>query len=149
MIKFYFVLSFIIVLFFILLLVKNFFKGKIKRNFCVVCLSVSLSWTGLLVLYFLGLFEDKVLLGILMGHTSLGIFYIFESSFSERFKVFRLPLLLTFVTIIYFLLSGFEPISFFILIGLWIVFGLVFLFLDTGEKQKSFVNKLIQCCRGW
>ena len=145
--EFYFVLVGIIFLFFILLLAKEFFNEKLKKRFCVICTSVTITWIVLLILNFISLFDDKILLGILMGHTSLGIFYIFERNASEKFKIFRIPLLLSFISIIYFTLGGFEKVSFFILIGLWVVFGLVFLFRDS--PARSFVNKLIACCRNW
>ncbi|MCR4327730.1 MAG: hypothetical protein NUV46_04070 [Nanoarchaeota archaeon] len=145
--EFYFVLGGILLLFFVLLGIKEFFSEKFKKKFCVICASVTLTWIILLALNLYGLFDDKILLGILMGHTSLGLFYIFESNASEKVKVFRLPLLLTFISIIYFILSGFEKISFFILIGLWFIFSVIFIF--SNKKSKSFVNKLIECCRNW
>jgi hypothetical protein len=145
--EFYFVLIGLIGLFFILLGVKEFFNKKLKEKFCVICASISLTWIVLLILNFMNLFQDKILLGILMGHTSLGVFYIFEKNASDRFKIFRLPLLLSFITIIYFVLTGFEKISFFILISLWIIFGLIFLFGD--KNARGFVGKLVECCRGW
>lgn len=144
---FYFILLGIIVLFFTLLAIKEIFNKKLKEKFCVICTSVTLTWIALLILNFMNLFQDKILLGILMGHTSLGIFYIFERNTYKRLKIFRLPLLLSFISTIYFVLAGFDLISFFILIGLWIVFGIVFVF--SNNKSKSFVNKLIECCRNW
>ncbi|PJE81903.1 hypothetical protein COU58_00245 [Candidatus Pacearchaeota archaeon CG10_big_fil_rev_8_21_14_0_10_32_42] len=145
--EFYFILGGIVILFFVLLGIKEFFSEKFKKKFCVICTSVTLTWIILLAFNLYGLFEDKILLGILMGHTSLGLFYIFESNASEKAKVFRLPLLLTFISLIYFVLSGFEKISFFILVGLWFVFGLFYLF--GNSEAKSFVNKLIECCKNW
>ena len=141
----YFILIGIIVLFFILLGVKNFFKGNLKEKFCVICASVSLTWIILLILNFMNLFQDKILLGILMGHTSLGLFYVFEFHSSGKAKIFRLPILLSFISGIYFVLTGFDKISFFILIGLWIIFGLIFIFSD--KEAKGFINKLVECCR--
>ncbi|MBU2612582.1 MAG: hypothetical protein KKB62_02565 [Nanoarchaeota archaeon] len=145
--EFYFILSSITVLFFILLGIKELFNKKQKEKFCVVCASVTITWIALLVLSFLNLFNDKILIGILMGHTSLGLFYIFESKVREELKIFRLPILLSFISAIYFILEGFDQISSFILAGLWILFGLVYLFRNS--KSKSFVNKLIACCRNW
>jgi len=145
--EFYFILSGIIVIFFIFLISKELLNKKLKEKFCVICTSVTLTWVGLLILYFLNLFNDRILIGILMGHTSLGLFYIFESNVKKELKTFRLPLLLSFISSIYFILEGFDQISFFILIGLWIVFGLIYLFRNS--KLNSFVNKLIACCRNW
>jgi len=145
--EFYFILSSITVLFFILLGIKELFNKKQKEKFCVVCASVTITWIALLVLSFLNLFNDKILIGILMGHTSLGLFYIFESKVREELKIFRLPVLLSFISSIYFILEGFDQISFFILACLWILFGLVYLFRNS--KLKLLVNKLVECCRNW
>src|SRR3989344_270246 len=100
--NFSFILLGIIVLFFLLLTIKNIFKIK---KFCAICLSISLTWIVLLILYFLDIFADKIIIAILMGHTSLGLYYILENKVKEKFKVFRLPLLLTFIFIIYTLLE--------------------------------------------
>jgi hypothetical protein len=145
--EFYFILGGISILFFILLGVKEFFNKKLKEQFCVICVSVSLSWIFLLILNFYNLFSDKILIGILMGHTSLGLFYLFESFSKKQMKIFRLPLLLTFISGIYFLLEGFDKISFFVLIALWVIFIVIYVFVDS--KSRSFVNKLIECCRNW
>ncbi|MDP3966420.1 MAG: hypothetical protein Q8Q04_02730 [archaeon] len=145
--EFYFILIWVIIIFFILLGAKEFFSKKAKEKFCVVCVTVTLTWIILLIFNFFNFFQDKTLIAILMGHTSLGLFYIFEKRVNEKFKIFRLPLLLTFISLIYFILEGFEKISFFILIGLWFLFGLIYLF--GNSKSKSFVNKLIACCKRW
>ena len=78
----------IVILFFILLVLKNIFNLK---KFCAICISITLVWVLLLISYFLNIFIDKTIIAILMGHTSLGIFYLWEKKTKEKFKVFRLP----------------------------------------------------------
>jgi len=56
------ILAGITALFFILLFIKSFTKKK----FCVICVSVSLTWITLLILYFLNIFTDKLIIGILI-----------------------------------------------------------------------------------
>ena len=145
--EFYFILIWISLSFFILLGVKEIFNKKLKEKFCVLCASIILTWIILLILNFSNLFQDKILIGILMGHTSLGLFYFFESHFKKEIKVFRLPLLLSFISIIYFILEEFEKISFIVLIILWVIFGFIYFFRKSGTK--SYINKLINCCKKW
>lgn len=141
----FYTLSGIIALFFILLILKNIFNWK---KFCVLCVSASLTWIVLLILYFSKIFPDKIIIAILMGHTSLGVFYLWEKKVKEKFKIFRLPLLLSFIFIIYSILENFEFNSFFIIFGLWIVFYLIYLFRNNKGFNK-FAKKLIECCRKW
>lgn len=141
----FYTISGITALFFILLILKNIFKWK---KFCALCVSVSLTWIVLLILYFLKLFSNKIILAILMGHTSLGLFYLWEKKAGEKFKIFRLPLLLTFIFIIYSLLENFEFNSLLLILGLWIVFFLIYLFRNNRRFNKL-TKKLIECCKKW
>lgn len=141
----FYILAGIIVLFFILLILKNIFSWK---KFCTLCVSVSLAWIFLLVLYFLEIFSDKIIMAILMGHTSLGLFYLFEKNAREKFKIFRLPLLLSFIFIIYSIIENFEFNSLILIFGLWIVFFLIYLFRNNKGFSK-FADKIIECCRNW
>jgi len=135
----------IIGLFFILLILKNILNFK---KLCVLCVSVSLTWIVLLILFLTNIFTDKIIIAILMGHTSLGIFYLWEKNVREKFKIFRLPLLLTFIFIIYAVLENFEFNSLLLILGLWIVFSLIYLFRNN-KKFSKVAKKLIECCRNW
>lgn len=143
--EFFYILLGIIALFFVLLVLKNLFNLK---KFCTLCVSVSLTWVVLLALYFLEIFTDKIIISILMGHTSLGLFYLWEKSSKEKFKIFRLPLLLSFIFIIYSVIENFELNSLFLIAGLWIVFYLIYLFRNNKGFNK-FANKIIECCKNW
>src|SRR3972149_645888 len=110
-----FVLIGITVLFFLLLALKNIFNLK---KVCVICLSVTLSWAILLVFYFLNIFNDKIIIAILMGHTSLGIYYILEKKVKKNFLLFRLPYLLTGIFIIYIIIGDFNINSLFFILAL-------------------------------
>lgn len=135
----------IVVLFFILLALKNIFNIK---KICVICVSVSLMWIVLLILYFLKIFNDKIIIAILMGHTSLGIFYIWEKKVRKNALIFRLPLLLTFIFIIYSVLESFKFDSLIFIIALWVLFFIIYLF-RTKKSIGKFVNKIIECCKKW
>ena len=135
----------IIGLFFILLVLKNILNFK---KLCVLCISVSLTWIILLILFLTNIFADKMIIAILMGHTSLGIFYLWEINVREKFKIFRLPLLLSFIFMIYIVLENFEFNSLILIIALWLLFFIVYLFRNN-KKFSKFTKKLIECCRNW
>ncbi len=132
-------------LFFLMLIVKSLTRNK---KFCAICFSVSLTWVTLLILYFLKIFNDKILIAILMGHTSLGLFYLWEKNVREKFKVFRLSLLLTFIFIIYSILEIFSFSSLIFLIILWFLFFIIYIF-RTKKNMRNFFNKILECCRNW
>ena len=141
----FYTLAGIVGLFFILLILKNILNFK---KLCVLCVSVSLTSIVLLILFLTNIFTDKIIIAILMGHTSLGIFYLWEKNVREKFKIFRLPLLLTFIFIIYAVLENFEFNSLLLILGLWIVFSLIYLFRNN-KKFSKVAKKLIECCRNW
>ena len=128
-------------LFFILLALKNILNLK---KTCTICLAVTLTWVALLVLYFLDVFNDKILIAILMGHTSLGIYYTLEKRVKKEFLLFRLPYLLTSVLLIYSVLNGLVINSLYFILGLWILFFIIYLF-----KNNKLAKKIIECCRKW
>jgi len=139
----------VIVLFFVLLIVKQFLKS-FKDKFCVICITVSITWVFLLILSKLGVFDDKVIIALLMGETILGIYYILDGNVKEELKIFRLPFLLTLVFLGYlFLVIPNEVIEIIILLLiLWLIFILIYLYRNN-EKMKFAVKKIIGCCKRW
>lgn len=142
------IFSSITLLFFVLLIIKEFISAKFKKNFCTICGAVFLTWLGLLVLYFLGIFQNKIILALLIGESILGIFYFVETKVKKRLKVFRLPFLLTLILLAYLLLEIPKDIIIdtVFLIILWFVFILIYLYNGNG-KIKKLGEKLIKCCR--
>jgi len=134
-------------LFFIFLLLKQIFK---KNKFCVICASVFISWIFLLMLYWKGEFLDKTILAILIGETTLGIFYLVEAKAREELKIFTLPFLLTLILIGYTLIEGFNYSSniLYFLIMVWGLFFIFYSFKDKGKLGKL-ARKLIECCKRW
>ena len=146
---FYAVLT-IAVLFFVLLVSKEFLSRNKKQKFCVICIAVTITWIFLLVLYWTNIFENKIIIAILMGQTSLGIFYLLEKKVKNEFKLFRLPFLLTLIFLIYLILEGFgqginTPLF---LIALWIFFFLIYLF-KAKSGMRAFFKKIVECCKKW
>ncbi len=104
-----------------------------------------LTWLIFLVLYYFGYFQNLVVLALLMGATASGIFNLLK----EKLNIFKLPFILTLLTITYFLLV--KQIDFSLLIFnliLWLLFGLIFLF-SKNQNLKSVIKKLIECCKDW
>lgn len=135
------ILTGITALFFLLLALKSIFNVK---KACVICLSVTLTWITLLILYFLNLFPDKIIIAILMGHTSLGLYYILEKKVKKRFLLFRLPYLLTSILVVYYILNGFAINNLYFILGLWTLFFAIYLF-----KNNKIAKKIIECCKKW
>ncbi|MFH1325369.1 MAG: hypothetical protein ABIH49_01190 [archaeon] len=115
-----------------------------KDKFCVICASVSLTWIVLLILYFLGIFTDKIIIAILMGMSALGLFYLVY----DKLSVFKLPFILTLIALIYFILEKFELNTVYFLAILWFFFTLIY-FFKSNKNLQVFANKLVECCRKW
>lgn len=151
----------IVLLFFILLFVKQFLPdeirgSKIKKNFCVICITISLTWIILLIMYLLGNFDNNVIIGLLMGSSILGVYYLVEHKVKEKYSLFRLPFLLTLFFIGYVLLSpntvSFEITNFARVIVLLLVLWILFILLLVYHKNKfinNVVNKILECCKKW
>jgi len=134
----------ITILFFLILILKKIFNLK---KICTICTSITISWITLLTFYLSGIFHGKTIIAILMGHTSLGMFYIFERKAKENLKVFRLPLLLSFIFVIYSILESFNLKSLIFIGALWFFFFIIYLLKTT--KIKSLFNQILECCKKW
>ena len=150
MVDIFLILVSITVLFFFLLAVKELFGKRLKEKFCVICTAVTLTWVSLLVLYYLGLFDNLIIIALLLGQSSLGVFYLTEKKVKSDLKIFRLPFLLTLIIFAYLLLVLPEklPWIFGLLASVWLVFGFVYIF-RRNENLKSFAKKMVECCRNW
>lgn len=138
----------IIILFFIFLIFKQFLPAKIKENFCVICASIISSWIILLILNYLEIFNNEVLIALLIGISVAGGFYFIDSKVNEKTKIFKLPLLLSLALIAYSLIDLEGTLKPIFLLGiLWIVFG--FIYLLSGKNLKSLAKKLVECCKRW
>lgn len=135
-------------LFFGILLLKLLIPQWFQKPRCALCIAVSLTWVALLTLNFLGLFRDTLLIAVLMGQSTVGVFYLLEAKVAERFTLFRLPFLLTLTALAYMILMRTMVVSALLsLISLWVLFALIFLFRD-GAAQVWF-KKILDCCRRW
>lgn len=131
-----------IVVFFVFVLIFNLL---FKKKICAVCASVFLTWLIFLVLYYFDYFQNLVVLALLMGASVSGIFNLLK----EKLNIFKLPFILTLLTIAYFLLVKQIDLALLIFnLILWLLFGLIFLF-SKNQNLKSVIKKLIECCKNW
>lgn len=144
----FYVFSGIVAVFFVLLAAKELFARKTRL--CLVCASVSLAWLSLFVLYRKGVFDDAVLLGLLMGQSVTGIFYLVERKVKEELRLFRVPFLLTLTLAFYSLIVFPEDfIRVAALLGaLWAALLLLFLF-RKNSSINSLVKRILECCKRW
>jgi len=138
----------ILSLFLVLLGVKALLPKRLQSGFCVLCSAVSLSWITLLLLLWLGRFENRVLLALLMGTSVTGIFYLADAKL-ERLRFFRLPFFLTLLLLAYALVSEIVDGKVVMLIaGLWVLFLTIFAYRNN-KSIKNVVDRIVACCKRW
>jgi len=122
-------LASITVLFIVLLGVKELLSGKLKEEFCVMCCTVFLTWATLLGLYWKGVFQNQLILALLIGESTLGIFYLIDRKL-PKMRLFKLPILLTLIVAGYSLLSIPDDLTKVLcLLGiLWVLFIVISIF---------------------
>lgn len=146
MAELFFILSAISVLFFVALLVKE----VLKKEFCAICASVSLTWLGLLISYWLRIFDDAIMLALLIGASTVGVFYIIEAKVRKEWTMFRLPFLLTLIAAGYSLVSVPDDLMKIVvfLIILWLFFIVAYL-CRNNPKISSAAKRIVECCKRW
>ena len=128
------------------LAVRNFFF----KNLCALCLSVSLTWLYLLYEYWFQDNSDPLVLGILLGGSVVGGMYYLFPKISERYQIFKFPLLVSAFWFIYQLLGFSNTLleEVILLIALWAVFFILFLFY-TNQRWQTLGKEIIECCKNW
>lgn len=130
---------------FVLLLI---IKAVTSLRFCVACVSVAGAWITLLALYWLDIFENTILLALLIGQSIVGIYYLAEKHLPERYQIFRIPFLLSLTFSAYSVLASVEFAALWLLVGLWIISGLLYAY-RTQPKLKSTAEHILACCKDW
>ncbi len=132
--------------FIVLLIAKSILKWK----FCVICVSVGLTWLALLTLYWLKVFDHPAVIGVLMGQSVAGVYYLLERRTEQRLHIFRLPVLLTLTVLALFALGVSANIvpSLLLLASLWLALSVMYLYRNN-QKTKLVVERIIACCRDW
>ena len=120
--------------FFLIFTVREFINKNMKKKICVICAAITLTWIFLLILYWKGIFDNQLIIALLMGQTILGIFYLSESKVKKELKFFRLPFLLSLIVTGYSILTLEIRINLLIFLSiLWILFILIYSF-RTNKK---------------
>ncbi len=124
-------------------------KSKRQTRICAICLAVSLTWVGLLAAYHMGLFGNGILLGLLMGQSITGIYYLLEKHAPEPLLLFRLPLLLSLTYFFYSALTLQAHLwAALFLAGIWLC-GLLLYTHQTNPRVRKVTQKIIDCCANW
>jgi len=144
------ILSAITVLFLVILLVKGIFKKLFKKEFCAICVAVSLTWISLLILYWSNIFDNTLILAMLIGESTVGIFYLVEAKVRKELTLFRLPFLLTLIVVGYSLIEVPDDLTKITisLIILWAIFILAYVY-GNNSKISYFIKKIVECCKKW
>ncbi|MBI5622008.1 hypothetical protein HY933_04055 [Candidatus Falkowbacteria bacterium] len=136
----------IVALFVLLLFVKQFSRWK----FCVLCVSVSATWLGLLGAYWLGLFPYRELIAVLMGQSVVGLYYLAEKRLPADWQIWRLPFLLSLTVLAYAALGlvrlWFWPLA--VLAAVWLLTTGLYYYRDSTRLRQTF-ERIVACCRDW
>ena len=131
------------VLFVLLLLAKK----VTGIRFCVLCVSVALTWVGIFILVKINHVHDLTLLALLLGESVTGIFYFTQSWVAKDLRIFSLPFFLTLTTLAYYLVNPINRILpiLVLLFGLWLAAWLVFIYRNDPGK-KPLAESVLDCC---
>ena len=121
-------------------------KSSLKKSFCVICAAVASVWLVLLYLYKYSDFNDPILLGLLVGQSVTGIFYLALRKLPKALRIFSLPFLLTLTAIAYWAIAGDVLMPVFVLlavlwVGAWVIFTSRH---DPGKKRIADIFS--ECC---
>ncbi len=132
-----------IVLIFVLVLGARRFA---KRDLCALCLSVSLTWVGLLILHKAGMFENAVLLALLMGQSVTGVSYMLKDRLPQVLRIFTLPFFLSLTAVSYVLITNDYIIwTLVLLTAVWI--GAWFIFVSRDDPgTQPLATVVMECC---
>lgn len=121
-------------------------RQKLKAKFCAICVSIGLTWIGLLLLYESNRYHDSLLLGLLMGQSITGLYYVARQRLPKSLRVFTLPYFLTATVGLYMLLRSQIILSAFgLLLGLWVLAWVVFAYRNDPAK-KLVAKAAMECC---
>jgi hypothetical protein len=133
-------------LFFVTLAAKAIIK---KKNLCSICIAVSLTWIGLLSMYYNNMFTDIKIIALLMGMSLVGIYYIVEHHSPKQLTIFRLPFILTLILVSYFIITPAPYIQEVLFIAImWALFGVAYTYRKVPALRKM-TKKIIECCKRW
>lgn len=123
---------------------------------CAICTSVSLTWLGLLITYFLNIHQDVLLIGILMGGSVVGVMYQLEKYFKNKkltnFWFIRILLIsFGFASVYLLLLNKWEELTWLVVLVILTSFSSLFFvkpqeIKKLNESESKLKEKLEHCC---
>ena len=133
-----------IIVLFILSLVA---KKMVGIKFCVLCVSVSLTWIGIFILVKLNRVGDLTLLALLLGESVTGIYYFTQRRVPKELRIFSLPFFLTLTTLAYYVVNPLTSIFLIaaLLFGVWVVSWIIFSYRNDPGKRPLAQN-VMDCC---
>ena len=124
-------------------------KPRIKLNLCMICLAVSLTWISLLCLRQLGLFDNDLIIALLLGQSVVGGYYLWERRVKDVWLIFRLPMLLSLSLAAWTLLTlDLDLMLIGVVLVVWLLHGLLYNYRNK-PATKTYVDKIIACCSKW
>ncbi len=121
-------------------------KRFVQRDLCALCVSVSLTWVGLLILLKVGVFENTVLVALLMGQSVTGIYYMLKERLPHSLRIFTLPFFLSLTAVSYVLITNdFIIWTFVLLTAVWIAGWVIFASRDDPGVQPL-AAVVMECC---
>lgn len=128
------------------LLVQSF----TRLRFCAVCVAVSGTWLTLLGARFAGYAIDPAIVGVLMGESIVGVYYLLEKKAPVGWQIFRWPFLITATALVYLILgiSAAYNLTLLLLFLLWVIFAGIYACREYPAFKKI-AERVIACCRDW
>ncbi|MBI2464418.1 hypothetical protein HYV57_05675 [Candidatus Peregrinibacteria bacterium] len=125
-------------------------QSFLRLRFCAVCVAVSGTWLLLLSFRFFGYNVNSTLIGVLMGESVVGLYYLLEKKAPVKWQLFRWPFIITMTVIVYLSIGIRDGVimAMTFLAFLWLVFTGIYLFQNHPNMQKI-MERLIACCRDW
>lgn len=121
-------------------------KARLGKNLCSLCFAIASVWLGLLFLYKTNQFSDPIIIGLLIGQSITGIFYLALRKLPKSLRIFSLPFFLTLTAAGYFLItSNFQIPVLFMLGTLWLLAWIIFSY--SRDPGKAAIAKIAaNCC---
>ncbi|NIA02104.1 MAG: hypothetical protein GWP15_01845 [Nitrospirae bacterium] len=137
------------VLYLFVAFLKPYFQPKIPFKICAICIAVSLTWLGMLVMLFLRKDVSLVTLGILMGMSVVGIMYRLEDFYKKKkiqnFWMVRLVVVVGGFYAVRMLLEQEWNWFLMIIIGSLVVMVFATVFFQ-GITHRDVTKRLDDCC---
>lgn len=150
------------VIFFLIAFMKPVLKKRVPINLCAICISVSLTWISLLILWRIGYAVNASLIAVLMGMSVVGSMYKIEAIYTKNHMkhlwAVRLIMILGGLYTVIFLLRNKWDIALLIFIASLLTIVTISFLLQgvshadalktagTGDMKMSGISPLDDCC---